>query len=103
MKLMSGCIVLMLSFFAEISYSRNPFIIEQKNIDSCNLRRWLPEDLTYLGTVSLADSKIAFVADPLQHLCQVYLGDRLGNNHWVVDVRSDQVVLTDGQLFSFLK
>lgn len=91
-------------FFFCPSFGRNPFEIQNKNIDSCNLHKWLPADLYYVGTVFYPKEAVAFVKDPFEQLCKLRVGDRLGFNHYqVVDVLNDQIILSDGKDFSFLK
>lgn len=90
-------------FVPALVSARDPFVIENKNVDYCNLSQLDPVDLIYAGTVQISSKKFAFVLDSYKHLCKLKVGDHLLNRYEVIDVLNDQVIYSDGHTFDFIK
>lgn len=105
MKFKEICLTLVLTIWSTMILAvRDPFSLSNTGNDECNLNKLLPADLNFSGSVFYDNHSLAFIEDPLGEVCQILIGDRIGfGKYEVIDISSDQVMLSNGQQFMTIK
>jgi hypothetical protein len=84
--------------------SRDPFTLEQRATVGCNLQETNADDLSFVGAVQLIDVTIGFVSDTVGNICQLKVGQSIGNKKSeVLRILPDQIVISDGQHYIIIK